>query len=1526
MATENNKNESSPDPDGKDRLNTPEELFRKFLSRNESNDPVTEEEFLSRYPDLENELRRLFENFRSGAQDEIDLAPAGETGRSGKDDVRILGDFRIIREIGRGGQGVVYEAEQISLRRTVALKVLPAHLTLQMEAIRRFDREATTTARLRHPGIVEIYAVGEADGNHFFAMEFVEGTPLDKVIGHIRTEDRQEISGIHVGATVSTSAHRKTLEDSASHDDEDHPTPTPSKAWNRTYIETACRILSQVADALEHAHRAGVIHRDVKPSNILVHDDMTAVLTDFGLARTEGFPSITFTGDFAGTPYYVSPEQAMARRVKVDHRTDIYSLGVTLYELLTFRRPFEGKSSQEVLGKIIAKEPPLLRKVNPLIPRDLETICLTAMEKDPDRRYQSAGELGADLERFLDFRPVKARPVGLATRTLRMIRRNPLQATAIVLGLLVVVVWPLAFGLQQQALRKAVQAEQKKTEESNRRVKESNQNLTRAHEELKIVNADLNRELQKARIRLLISKSEEYRSKDREISLLLALEAAEKSPGLETTNLVLEALTKPRKMILKHQVPGQVVHSQFSPDCDSVLTVQKSGLSSVWNVLNGAHRFDLTVGREEFEELIVRYGCGGTMLVALWRPSGASSVIVDRFDAETGRAVSSIRIPHGTRHSVAREITERDCARLVSIPGSNEIAVWDAASGKMIKTWTSDFNGLRSALLSPNGLSVAAETQGGVLFLFDVETGKEIVSFKGRTDTRNRALFSPDSQRIAATTRNNALCVYDARTGAVVKRLKGYETGLSALVYSPMGSWLATVDPEDALRLWNTLTWKEIPLPDTLPSRISGVDFSPDEGTMLLRLPGQNGMILWDIASRRIAKNLLGHTGEVTSALFSRDARYAVSASKDGTARLWFVDRWKTGSVTLEDAPAGSVQAEFSPDRERLVTVSDRLNARLWDAATGRLIASLNHLNERVNLIEFSDRTDYLLTATEKNSVRIWDGRTGGLIHELKGHSKRVTAASFSPDDRSVVTTSADKTSRIWSVETGKSLQILEQHRLDVASADFSPGGDFVLTGSKDGTACVWYAENGEKRIVLEGHRRGIRGCAFSPNGRYAATYAAVVMPEKDLESCCFLWDPATGKKRALDVPENAIRSMAFSPDSRTVAAGTDSGLLLLWDTSTGRRLARSHHHEGAVLSIAFSRDGSLLLTLSEDKSLRVWNPVTLENSVHWGDFVCAAFGDDDTRVLAVSRENKIFVYNAVCGGCSAVLNSGDDFLKTYYPALGKSMKNRNIQRFIGESKDGSKMGLVKKDSDNICMIYDCGARFHMATLRGHFSRINSIRFSRDSLQVVTASNDNTARLWNWKGESLLRILVGHREAVRFADFSPDGTMVVTASDDYTARLWNVSDGETIGTLDGHDGTVRHATFCPEGRYVLTASDDGTARLWDARSCEPQITLSGHGGKVVHGAFSRDGSRIVTSSDDGTARIWAWPGGIELATLVGGDGPVDFASFTSDGMKIITRSFNGMIRTWPADPLLAARRMATRELSEDEKILFDLVP
>ncbi|MBX9622315.1 MAG: serine/threonine protein kinase [Gemmataceae bacterium] len=408
-----------------DRTDPAEELvaavvddFRARAARGEAPDPA---EYAARHPEAAGLIRRVLAAVR--------LAPRPAPTPTGPP--RELGDFRIVREVGRGGMGVVYEAEQLSLGRRVALKVLPFAAVLDPRHLQRFKNEARAAASLDHPHAVKVFGVGEDRGVHYLAMQFVDGRSLADLIRERRGE-------------ASPAGSRDPTRDLA-------PDPTPPQAAppsgsrspaDAAYVRRVAEWTAQAADALEHAHGLGVVHRDIKPGNLLVDGRGHLFVADFGLARVGADPGVTGTGDVLGTVRYMSPEQAQAKHGLVDHRSDVYSLGATLYELLTLAPAFPGDDPRAVLNDVISVDPVRPRALDRRVPKDLETVALKCLEKDPARRYATAGELAADLRRFLAGEPVRAKRPTARRRAWGWVRRNPART-----GLLAVAGVALAGGV-----------------------------------------------------------------------------------------------------------------------------------------------------------------------------------------------------------------------------------------------------------------------------------------------------------------------------------------------------------------------------------------------------------------------------------------------------------------------------------------------------------------------------------------------------------------------------------------------------------------------------------------------------------------------------------------------------------------------------------------------------------------------------------------------------------------------------------------------------------------------------------------------------------------------------------------------------------------------------------------------------------------------------------------------------------------------------------------------------------------------
>jgi len=438
------------------------ESAREYLAELENGRIPSRIAWFSRFPELRDVLAECFDGIELAHAAGLALRPTAPPLQP-ELPASPLGDFQIVREIGRGGMGVVYEAVQLSLGRRVALKVLPFAASLDAKHLQRFKTEAHAAAQLHHTNIVPVYAVGCERGMHFYAMQLIEGQSLDRVIAATNGDDKaRHGTALTVDLKANTTAAQTQFTKSG-----------PNSVRSRETFRAAARIGAQVADALEYAHDAGVIHRDIKPANLLIDAKGNVWITDFGLAQVTADVGLTQTGDIFGTLRYMSPEQASGRRNQVDQRTDVYSLGATLYELLTLQPLFPGQDRQKLLHQILNEEPSLPRHADRAIPVELETIVLKALAKTPEERYATAGEMAADLRRFLDERPILARRPSLVDRARKWMRRHPAMLPAAVVllcfmvGVLAVSITMIASALEgerkrgNEAVQRGMEAEQR---------------------------------------------------------------------------------------------------------------------------------------------------------------------------------------------------------------------------------------------------------------------------------------------------------------------------------------------------------------------------------------------------------------------------------------------------------------------------------------------------------------------------------------------------------------------------------------------------------------------------------------------------------------------------------------------------------------------------------------------------------------------------------------------------------------------------------------------------------------------------------------------------------------------------------------------------------------------------------------------------------------------------------------------------------------------------------------------------------
>lgn len=444
-------------------------LAEDFAERCRQGESPSVEEYVESHPDLADELRELLPSVVM--MEELRLHKLAETSTSNisnfNETIEQLGDFRIIREVGRGGMGIVYEAEQLSLGRHVALKVLPKGSLPTGEQVERFKREAQAAASLHHTNIVPVFGVGEQEGHNYYVMQFIKGPTLHEIVEELFKSTKKKPLASETVPAETVSPSDETVSISEAYRSE------------RGYWRQVAVIGLQVAEALQYAHGQGTLHRDIKPANLILDDGGTVWVTDFGLAKLIEQDDLTKSGDVVGTLRYMAPEQFKG---EFDERSDLCGLGLTLYELLALRPAYDQPDRGHLIRQIIHQEPPSPRKVNPQIPIDLETIVLKAMARESHRRYRTASELADDLQRFLDGRPVKARPVTHLGRLRLWCRRNPALSTlsALALSFLIIAISLLWSDYVKTARALKIQSQQNKETKEQAARAEANLELAMA--------------------------------------------------------------------------------------------------------------------------------------------------------------------------------------------------------------------------------------------------------------------------------------------------------------------------------------------------------------------------------------------------------------------------------------------------------------------------------------------------------------------------------------------------------------------------------------------------------------------------------------------------------------------------------------------------------------------------------------------------------------------------------------------------------------------------------------------------------------------------------------------------------------------------------------------------------------------------------------------------------------------------------------------------------------------------------------
>lgn len=1269
------------------------------------------EEYARKYPQAAERIRELFPTLMllEGMAGTGDTTSAEPVYPSALTAGSTFGQYRITREIGRGGMGIVYEAVHVLLEKQVALKVLMLNSLTNASSLERFFREARMAASLHHTNIVPVFDVGQIAGMPYYAMHYVDGRGLDAVMRAMQLSpaeasadvssqksQSETVSAIEAPSAPSARSRKKKDRSDWRFVDPSARVRAGLPARIDDYFRWVANIGIQAAQGLAHAHERKVIHRDIKPSNLLIDKQGVLWIADFGLARRIEDPAVTQSGALIGTPRYMSPEQAEAAKRPVDHRSDIYSLGVTLYELLTFRPVFEGKTPHDVISQILTREPVAPRRLNDEIPTDLSTIVMKAMAKRPEDRYQSASQLAEDLGRWIRMEPVKARRIGLIGRIIRWCRRNPRLSLVTAIAATIILVLS---GIYYASLLK---------ENANTRLALQRETAARSQ----------------AQAALGIAENERKRAEELQQEAESAREQAENEKGRAETERNIAEVQKREADLQRAEALYQSYRSnllaadlsfqegEIEAAKERLALCEPSYRGWEWHYLNKSIDMSLASQSLNSPDMHLPNTIARTVQEVAFEDEG-KSVVIKAYQAELVPRTPTD--PNPVILSAFRYIPD------------NKGSLAPAASGSRVVT------------ISPNG-SFALSTNWNLTDQ-NILCASEHKSESSPFACRPIATLSPfkagsDSGSEEKNSGNN-LIVTDTIRGRT----------LAILHHPNLGVWTGPMDVETRLKK-TELSGREFAqyIKNVLincgnyPNAVDGV-FSQDN-SLLATWSWDQVIHIWNLRTQSLITSLGGHKRFIVSASFSPDGTHIASSSLDGTVRLWSINEGKEVETFYVLQPSALA---YSPDGEHIAVGLQSGLVHIFHVRKKHPPLKLEGHSGFISSMAFSPDSSRLVTAGfENHKIMQWDAGTGILLKTLVGHTEGVASVAYSPDGSRIVSGSRDGTIRIWS--SRNILEKLGSRGKSLIALGLPPGGAGAVSFSADQTLGIWNTTQPEAvrtQKLNEEQRSG-----GSSNELVSPGFAAISR-DKSLIATPHLI-PGRSSSLPSYIPyiidihsRNPVFSgeilesysmpqVSLNPDASRLAAlcsKSRGGILQLMETASGRLLATWPIHDFCLKNgpMALSYDGSMVALAVDACTPKGRDPLKSTILVYKtglpGAFLSIPGPPDtlagqpeffpDGRRLAFAAGNNVYIWDVEARKEIAVLRG-------HHNSIGA----------IAVSPDGSR--IVTGGSDDTVRIWDADRYAHLFAFRiSEANGICCLTISSDSMCIAAGTGSGLLYLWS---------------------------------------------------------------------------------------------------------------------------------------------------------------------------------------------------